>query len=156
MKKSIKMSHMAGQCLPGFQFLDRRAPFLEQDPVTTVGAPDINIDLDFLLAPCTLVGTCHKRITGYFLISSTVRSIARWAIFMVGVIGWYVPPANLYPHLRHSQMPVPTRLTDCMSHLGQLWRAREIFSISVTRFRTNLPYRQPNRPALPVTFPFAL
>ena len=28
--------------------------------------------------------------------------------------------------------------------------------MSVTRLRTNLPYRQPKRPALPVTFPFAL
>jgi hypothetical protein len=28
--------------------------------------------------------------------------------------------------------------------------------MSFTRFRTNLPYRQPKRPELPVTFPFAL
>ena len=93
----------------------------------------------------------------YFLLSSTtVRSIARWAIFMAGVIGWYVPPANLYPHLRHSQIPVPLRATDSMSHFGQRCSAREIFSISFTRLRTNLPYLQPKRPELPVTFPFAL
>jgi hypothetical protein len=95
-------------------------------------------------------------VIDYFLISSTVRSIARWAIFIAGVTGWYEPPANLNPHLRHSQMPVPLRATDTMSHFGQRCSAREIFSISFTRFRTNLPYRQPKRPELPVTFPFAL
>jgi hypothetical protein len=142
--------------LPGFQFLDRRTAFLEEDPVAAVGAPDIDVDLDFLFAPCALVGTCHNENTVYFLFSSTVLTIARVAIFMVGVWGWYAPPANLYPHLRHSQIPVPLRATDSMSHFGQRWRAREIFSMSQTRLRTNRPYLQPKRPALPVTFPFAL
>ncbi len=45
----------------------------------------------------------------YPFICSRVRSIARWAIFMAGVCGWYAPPANLYPHFRHSQIPVPLR-----------------------------------------------
>src|SRR5208337_324478 len=75
---------------------------------------------------------------------------------MAGVWGWYVPPANLYPHLRHSQIPVPLRATETMSHFGQRWSAREILSMSHTLLRTNRPYRQPKRPALPVTFPFAL
>jgi len=145
---------MPAACLAGLEFLDRSAAFLEKDAVAAVRAPDIHVDLDFLLAPCTLVGTCHADIR-YFLLSSTVRSIARWAIFMVGVIGWYAPPANLYPHLRHSQMPVPLRATDSMSHFGQRCSACEIFSISFTRLRTNLPYRHPKRPELPVTFPFA-
>ena len=26
--------------------------------------------------------------------------------------------ANLYPHFRHSQMPVPRRCTDIVSHFG--------------------------------------
>jgi hypothetical protein len=92
----------------------------------------------------------------YPFICSKVRSIARCAIFIAGVCGWYAPPANLYPHFRHSQIPVPRRCTDCMSHFGQRWRDRETPSISATLLRTNLPYRQPKRPELPVTFPFAL
>jgi hypothetical protein len=51
--------------LPGFQFLDRRTAFLEQDPVTAIGTPHVDVDLDFLLAPGALVGTCH----GEYLIS---------------------------------------------------------------------------------------
>jgi len=46
---------------------------------------------------------------------------------------------NLYPHLRQSQMPVPTLFTATISHCGQRWTARETFSISMTRLRTNLP-----------------
>jgi hypothetical protein len=53
-------------------------------------------------------------------------------------------------------MPVPFLLTETWSHRGQVWAAREIFSISFTRFRINLPYLGPKRPALPDTFPFAL
>lgn len=141
--------------LPCLKFLDSCPAFLEKDAVAAVGAPDVHVNLDFLLAPGTLIGTCHAVFRYFLLSSTTVRSIARWAIFMVGVVGWYAPPANLYPHLRHSQMPVPLRATDSVSHFGQRWNAREIFSISFTRLRTNLPYRQPKRPELPVTFPFA-
>jgi hypothetical protein len=48
-----------GTVSPCLEFLDRRAAFLEEDTVTTVRAPDVDVDLDFLFAPCTLVGTCH-------------------------------------------------------------------------------------------------
>jgi hypothetical protein len=48
-----------GTVLPGFKFLDRRTAFLEKDTVTTVGTPDVDVDLNFLLAPSTFVGTCH-------------------------------------------------------------------------------------------------
>jgi hypothetical protein len=47
------------------------------------------------------------------------------------------------------------RWTEMLSHFGQRWDAREIFSISATLFRTKRPYLQPKRPALPVTLPFA-
>ncbi len=43
-----------------------------------------------------------------------------------------------------------------MSHFGQRWSEPDTASISATLLRTNLPYRQPKRPELPVTFPFAL
>src|SRR5512137_1224411 len=46
--------------LPGFEFLDRSAPFLEKDAVTTVRAAYVYINLDFLLASCTFIGTCHN------------------------------------------------------------------------------------------------
>jgi len=91
-----------------------------------------------------------------YAFSSTLRSRVRCAIFNAGVCGWYAPPANLYPHFRHSQIPVPLRCKASTSHFGQRCKAREIFSISATLFRTNLPYLQPKRPALPVTFPFAV
>jgi hypothetical protein len=48
-----------GTVLPCLEFLDRRAAFLEEDAVSAVRTADIDVDLDFLLAPCTLVGTCH-------------------------------------------------------------------------------------------------
>ena len=45
--------------LPRLEFLDGCTAFFEEDAVATVRAADINVDLDFLLAPGTLVGTCH-------------------------------------------------------------------------------------------------
>jgi hypothetical protein len=106
--------------LPGFQFFDSRATFFKKNPVTTVWAPYVDIDLNFLFAPCTFVRTCHIRSVYLILSSATVLSIARLAIFMAGVCGTYDPPANLNPHLRHSQIPVPRRWTDNMSHFGQV------------------------------------
>ena len=46
--------------LPSLEFLDRRTAFLEEDTVTAVRAPHVDVDLDFLFAPGTLVGTCHS------------------------------------------------------------------------------------------------
>jgi hypothetical protein len=57
--KSMVFGLVSDAGLPSFKFLDRCPAFLEKDTVTAVRAPDIDIDLDFLLAPCTLVGTCH-------------------------------------------------------------------------------------------------
>ncbi len=41
--------------LTGFQLFDCGAALFEEDPVTTVGAPDVDVDLNFLFAPCTFV-----------------------------------------------------------------------------------------------------
>jgi hypothetical protein len=46
--------------LPRPDLFYRRAAFLEKDTVAAIGAPDIDIDLDFLFAPCTLVGADHN------------------------------------------------------------------------------------------------
>lgn len=46
--------------LPGFEFLDCSAPFLEKDPMATIRAAYVYINLDFLFASCTFVGTCHN------------------------------------------------------------------------------------------------
>jgi hypothetical protein len=81
--------------------------------------------------------------------------MVRSAMRSCGVWGWYAPPANLKPHFLQPQMPVPSLLTATVSHRGQRWAALEIFSVSFTRFRTNLPYLGPKRPALPETLPFA-
>jgi hypothetical protein len=83
------------------------------------------------------------------------RSIVLSAIRSCGVCGWYAPPANLKPHFLHPQMPVPSRRIAIISQRGQRCAAFEIFSISETLFRTNRPYRGPNRPELPDTFPLA-
>jgi hypothetical protein len=48
-----------GAVLPCLEFLDRRTAFLEEDAVSAVRTADVDVDLDFLFAPCTLVGTCH-------------------------------------------------------------------------------------------------
>jgi hypothetical protein len=55
--------------LSGFHFLDCRAAFFKEDAVTTVRAPDIHVNLNFLLAPCTFIGTCHiqSRLSFYLL-----------------------------------------------------------------------------------------
>ena len=42
-----------------FEFFYCSATFLEKDAVTAIRAPDVDIDLDFLFAPCTLVGADH-------------------------------------------------------------------------------------------------
>jgi len=62
MKKQRKI--FAGSCLTyyrstGFQLFDRGATFLEKDPVTTVGTPYVDVDLNLLFAPCTLVRAGH-------------------------------------------------------------------------------------------------
>lgn len=85
-----------------------------------------------------------------------ILSIVLTATAWTGVCGTYAPPANVNPHLRQLQMPVPRRRTATVSQRSQRWRLRETFSISLTRFLMNRPYRGPKRPALPVTFPFAL
>jgi len=41
--------------LSGLKFLDCCAALFEEDPVSTVGAPYVDVDLNFLFAPCTLV-----------------------------------------------------------------------------------------------------
>jgi len=58
-KTIIFPGRVPGAVLPCLEFLDRRAAFLEKDAVAAIGAADVDVDLDFLLAPGTLVGTCH-------------------------------------------------------------------------------------------------
>ncbi len=41
--------------LPGFDFFDRCATFLEKNTVSTIWAPHVDVDLNFLFAPCTFV-----------------------------------------------------------------------------------------------------
>jgi hypothetical protein len=48
--------------LTGFQLFDRGATLFEEDPVPAVRTTDIDVDLNFLLAPCAFVGTCHGQI----------------------------------------------------------------------------------------------
>jgi hypothetical protein len=55
MKKSIAMQEDKRQGLPGLQFLDRCTALLKKDAMTAVRAPDIDVDLDLLFAPCALV-----------------------------------------------------------------------------------------------------
>jgi len=81
--------------------------------------------------------------------------MVRRATLRFGVTGTYAPPANLKEHFRHSHIPVPTRFTELVSHLGQVWVAFEISSTSRTLFRINRPYLGPNLPVEPETFPFA-
>ena len=42
-----------------FEFFYCSATFLEKDAVTAIGAPDVDVDLNFLFAPCALVGADH-------------------------------------------------------------------------------------------------
>ncbi len=42
-----------------FEFFYCSAAFLEKDAVAAIGAPDVDVDLDFLFAPCALVGADH-------------------------------------------------------------------------------------------------
>ena len=63
-KKKIKYFGSGINCLDvhrltGFHLFDSGATFLEKDTVSAIGAPYIDVDLNFLLAPCTFVGTCH-------------------------------------------------------------------------------------------------
>ena len=45
--------------LTGFHLFNCSATLFEKNSVPAVGAPDIDVDLDFLLAPCAFVRTCH-------------------------------------------------------------------------------------------------
>jgi hypothetical protein len=62
-KKDDKNSHSAGFCknkiLTGFHLFDCSAALFEEDAVPAIGTPDIDVNLNFLLAPCTFIRTCH-------------------------------------------------------------------------------------------------
>jgi hypothetical protein len=45
--------------LPPFELFDCSPAFLEENAVTAVRAADIDVDLDFLFAPGTLIGADH-------------------------------------------------------------------------------------------------
>jgi hypothetical protein len=79
--------------LTGFNLFNCSATLFKENSVPAVGAPDIDVYLDFLFTPGAFIRACH--MLNYPLTCSRVRSIARWAIFIAGVCGWYAPPANL-------------------------------------------------------------
>jgi hypothetical protein len=67
-KKDDKNSYFAGifarkfcqeKQLTGFHLFDCSAALFKKNAMSAVGTPDINVDLNFLLAPCTFVCTCH-------------------------------------------------------------------------------------------------
>ena len=94
--------------LQGFELFYCCTAFLEQDAVATVGTPDVNVDLHLLFAPCAFVGTCHCRssLMSFLFndagaVDSTEGDTKGRGIRLVCTAG------NLYPHFRHSQMPVP-------------------------------------------------
>jgi hypothetical protein len=45
--------------LTGFHLFNRSAALFEKNTVSAIGAADVDIDLNFLLAPCTFIRTCH-------------------------------------------------------------------------------------------------
>ena len=45
--------------LTGFHFFDRSAALFEENAVSAVWTPDVDVNLNFLLAPCTFICTCH-------------------------------------------------------------------------------------------------
>ena len=47
--------------LTGFHLFYCCAALFEENTVTTVGTPDVDVDLNFLLTPCALVCTYHTR-----------------------------------------------------------------------------------------------
>jgi hypothetical protein len=47
--------------LPRLELFNCCPALLEEDAVTTVRATDVDVDLDFLFTPGTLIGTDHRR-----------------------------------------------------------------------------------------------
>jgi hypothetical protein len=45
--------------LTGFHLFNCSATLFEKNTVSTIRAPDVNVYLNFLLAPCAFVRTCH-------------------------------------------------------------------------------------------------
>jgi hypothetical protein len=54
-KNTIKMDCRQAVLLPCLEFLDCSAAFLEEDTVTTVGTPDVHVNLYLQFAPGALV-----------------------------------------------------------------------------------------------------
>jgi hypothetical protein len=55
----ILQAFLAEKLLTGFHFLDCSAALFKENAMSAVWTPDIDIDLNFLLTPCTFVCTCH-------------------------------------------------------------------------------------------------
>jgi hypothetical protein len=88
--------------LTGFQLFDRGATFLEKDPVTAVGTPYIDVDLNLLFAPCTLVRAGHVKSRlfpdlGDDPVNRTLRDLHRGSLRLVGPTGELEPALAAFP-----------------------------------------------------------
>jgi hypothetical protein len=65
--------------LSGFHLFDSRATLFEENAVSAVWAPDVDVNLNFLLAPCTFVCTCHiQSRLSFYLLESPVDCALRY------------------------------------------------------------------------------
>ena len=138
--------------LPDIYAFDAAAALLEEDTVSAERALDAAsaAEFDLSLAPRALVRHVYSSAASP---PSPASRMARPTASPPGVVTLYAPPANLYSHLPHSQMPVSVRDTLSAPHSGHSWSARISSSMSATRLRPTRPYLAPKRPALRVTRP---
>ena len=113
-----------------------RKTWLEKDPVSTVGAPNILIQLFYLpSAVRTNIHKYHNYLLVLFLRSETIRETT----CPPGVCSTYAPPEKVFSQDLHTHMPVPLRFTESFSHLGHAYLERAALTAAFSRILTDLP-----------------
>ena len=126
-----------------------------QNSVPAIWAPYacvLVVDLYFLLTASALISRTSTSFVFYF--ASATFFIVRSRVRPTLVLGIYVPPAKVCPHLLHFHIPVPILFTFGRAHLVHTCGARMRSSRSATSFLSFLPYLGPNLPADLEILPF--
>lgn len=126
-----------------------------QNSVSAVRAPYaciLVVDFHFLFTASALIS--HTTTSSRFYFASATFFIVRSRVRPTLVLGIYVPPAKVCPHLLHFQIPVPILFTVGRAHFVHTCGARMRSSRSATSFLSFLPYLGPNLPADLEILPF--
>ena len=116
------------------------------DGIRTLLDPDI---IPFHLASIALQLVPHKLLILELGSAFDTYKGHRSSLTVFFALGMWVPPQNVYEHVRQLQTPALLRLSLPLLHVGHLLSALASFSIFTASLRSFLPTRGPYLPRLP-------